>query len=139
MRPFTLFAHYREHYFSYIYSYPSFCIKLCIIILTHVLKILRRNRISRRLEVWSQVIGLIVCEFCYTNEQIVKNCLFHGKIHVKNKYWCHWDRNKYVGFSGTKDQIRNQRFKKPPSAKLHPNQGTFCILVSHIWSAILNL
>ena len=28
---------------------------------------------------------LIVCEFYYINQQIVKNCLFNGKIHVENE------------------------------------------------------
>ena len=55
MRPFTLFVHYRGHCFSYIYSYQSFCMKLCIIILTHILKISTRDRIFQRLEVWSEV------------------------------------------------------------------------------------
>ena len=58
MRPFTLFVHYGEHRFSHIYPYPSFRMKLCIIILGHFLKILRRNKIFWRLEVWIDVRGL---------------------------------------------------------------------------------
>ena len=28
---------------------------------------------------------LIVYELCHMNKQIVKNCLFHGKMHVETK------------------------------------------------------
>ena len=40
------------------------------------------------------------CEFHYVNEQIVKNVLVHGKIHVekKDRSYCH--RNIYIRIFG---------------------------------------
>ena len=49
-----------------------------------------------------------------------------------------WHINRYIEVFGIKRQIRNQQPKKLPGTKSHSNQVTFCILVSHIRSAILN-